>query len=105
VSRGAAGITIGDDVDAERAMLADSLESVGPEAETACGSWTAFDLAAHAVAADRAAGTLAFGVRALAARAVQLHPKPQFVRRPISVLDIEADADVAEELRAFVGKI
>ncbi|WP_408633177.1 maleylpyruvate isomerase N-terminal domain-containing protein [Mycobacterium hippophais] len=79
VSRDAEGITIGDDVDAERAMLADSLESVAPDAETACGAWTAFDLAAHVVAADRVAGALAFGVRALAARGVHLHPKPQFV--------------------------
>ncbi|MCV7170430.1 maleylpyruvate isomerase family mycothiol-dependent enzyme [Mycobacterium manitobense] len=98
VSRGAEGIRIGDDVDAERAMLADSLESVGPDAETACGAWTAFDLAAHVVAADRAAGTLAFGVRALAARGVQLHPKPQFVKGVIQ-------RERRDGYRAVIGRL
>lgn len=60
-------------------MLAGSLETVGPEAQTACGDWTAFDLAAHVVAAERAAGALAFCVRALAARGVQFQPRPQVV--------------------------
>jgi uncharacterized protein (TIGR03083 family) len=72
-------VTVRDDVEAERAMLADSLEAVGPQARTACGDWTAFDLAAHVVAGERGAGALAFCVRALAARGVQFHPKPQVV--------------------------
>jgi hypothetical protein len=46
-------VTVRDDVEAERAMLADSLEAVGPQARTACGDWTAFDLAAHVVAGER----------------------------------------------------
>jgi uncharacterized protein (TIGR03083 family) len=70
-------VTIAEDVEAERAMLADTLEAVGPNASAGCGIWTAFDLAAHIVAADRAAGTLAFCIRALAARGVQFNPKPQ----------------------------
>jgi uncharacterized protein (TIGR03083 family) len=70
-------VTVRDDVEAERAMLADSFEAVGPEAQTACGDWTAFDLAAHVVAAERAAGALAFCVRALAARGVQFRPRQQ----------------------------
>jgi uncharacterized protein (TIGR03083 family) len=70
-------VTIRDDVEAERAALADSLEAVGPQAQTACGDWTAFDLAAHVVAAERAAGVLAFCVRALAARGVQFSPRPE----------------------------
>ena len=70
-------VTVRDDVEAERAALADSLEAVGPQAQTACSDWTAFDLAAHVVAADRVAGVLAFCVRALAARGVQFSPKPE----------------------------
>jgi uncharacterized protein (TIGR03083 family) len=76
-------VTVGDDVEAERAMLADSLEAVGPQAPTACGDWTAFDLAAHVVAGERVAGALTFCVRALAARGVQFRPRPQVVDRLI----------------------
>ena len=72
-------VTVRDDVEAERAMLADSLDAVGPHAQTACGDWTAFDLAAHVLAAERAAGAPAFCVRVLAARGVQFHPRPQVV--------------------------
>ena len=72
-------VTVRDGVDAERAALADSLEAVGPQARTACGDWTAFDLAAHVVAAERAAGALAFCVRVLAGRGVRFHPRPQLV--------------------------
>lgn len=72
-------MTVREDVEAERASLAESLEAVGPEAHTACGDWTAFDLAAHLVAAERAAGALTFCVRVLAARGVQFRPKPQVV--------------------------
>jgi uncharacterized protein (TIGR03083 family) len=72
-------MTIGDDVAAERALLADSLEAVGPAASTGCGQWTAFDLAAHVVAGESAAGVPAFCIRALGARGVQFHPRPQAV--------------------------
>lgn len=72
-------MTVRDDVEAERCALADSLEAVGPQAATACGDWTAFDLAAHVVAAERAAGVLAFCVRALAARGVQFSPRTEVV--------------------------
>lgn len=77
-------MTIGGDVKLERAALAESLEIVGPDASAGCGTWTAFDLAAHVVAADRAAGILAFFIRALAARGVQFHPKPQIVAAAIN---------------------
>jgi uncharacterized protein (TIGR03083 family) len=72
-------VTVREDVEAERGMLADSLEAVDPQAPTACGDWTAFDLAAHVVAAERAGGVLAFCIRTLASRGVQFHPKPQVV--------------------------
>lgn len=77
-------VTVAEDVEAERAMLADTLEAVGPSASAGCGIWTAFDLAAHIVAADRAAGTLAFCIRVLAARGVQFRPKPQVIAAAIN---------------------
>jgi uncharacterized protein (TIGR03083 family) len=77
-------VTVAEEVEAERAMLADSLEALGPDAPAGCGDWTALDLAAHVVAADRAAGTLAFCIRVLAARGVQFHPKPQVVASAIN---------------------
>ncbi|MCZ0732396.1 maleylpyruvate isomerase family mycothiol-dependent enzyme [Mycolicibacterium iranicum] len=77
-------VTVAEDVEHERAMLADTLEAVGPHASAGCGDWTAFDLAAHIVAADRAAGTLAFCIRMLAARGVQFNPKPQVIAAAIS---------------------
>jgi uncharacterized protein (TIGR03085 family) len=39
----------------ERLLLADLLESSGPEAPTLCGGWTARDLAAHVVVRERRA--------------------------------------------------
>ncbi|GAA0490991.1 TIGR03085 family metal-binding protein [Streptomyces olivaceiscleroticus] len=39
----------------ERLLLADLLESVGPEAPTLCEGWTARDLAAHVVVRERRA--------------------------------------------------
>jgi uncharacterized protein (TIGR03083 family) len=77
-------VTVAEDVEAERAALADTLEVVGPNAPTGCGDWTAFDLAAHIVAADRAAGTLAFCIRALATRGVQFNPKPPVIAAAIN---------------------
>jgi uncharacterized protein (TIGR03083 family) len=76
-------VTVRNDVETERAALADSLQAVGRHAQTACGDWTAFDLAAHVVAAERAAGALAFCVRAPAARGVQFRPRPQLVNSTI----------------------
>jgi len=77
-------MAVAEEVEAERAMLADALEVVGPDASAGCGDWTAFDLAAHVVAADRAAGTLAFCIRVLAARGAQFHPKPQVIASAIN---------------------
>lgn len=77
-------MTVAADVEAERAMLADTLEAVGPHASAGCGDWTSFDLAAHIAAADRAAGTIAFCIRVLAARGVQFHPKPQVIAHTIN---------------------
>lgn len=73
-------MTARDDVEAERSALADSLVAVGPQAPTVCGDWTAFDLAAHVVAAERAAGIPAFCIRTLAARGVQFSPRTEVAR-------------------------
>jgi len=62
------GMTIAD-VEAERAAVAESLSAVGPLARTACGDWTAFDLAAHLVSAERLA-VLTFVLRSLLVRGV-----------------------------------
>lgn len=77
-------MTVAEDVEAERVLLADTLEVVGPRAPAGCGDWTAFDLAAHIVAADRAAGTLAFCIRVLAARGVRFNPNPQVITAAIN---------------------
>ena len=72
-------MTVSAEIQMERAALAQSLEVLGPQAPTSCGSWTAFDLAAHVVASERAAGVLAFAVRTLAGRGVPFRPKPRIV--------------------------
>jgi len=77
-------VTVAEDVEAERAALAETLEVVGPDASAGCGDWTAFDLAAHIVAADRAAGMLACCIRVLAARGVQFNPNPRVIAAVIN---------------------
>lgn len=73
-----------DEIEAERAALAESLEAVGPHARTACGEWSSFDLAAHLVASERGAGLLAYCIRALAARGVSFRPDPRLVSLAIA---------------------
>lgn len=73
-----------DEIAAERSALAASLESVGPEAPTACGGWTAFDLAAHVVASEQGSGVVSFCVRTLAARGAPFRPDPRLVERAIA---------------------
>ncbi|WP_326599545.1 TIGR03085 family metal-binding protein [Streptomyces sp. NBC_01803] len=54
----------------ERLLLADQLETVGPEAPTLCEGWTARDLAAHVVTRERNVEPMASAVvKPLAARA------------------------------------
>lgn len=77
-------MTVAEAVDAERAALADTLEAVGASAYAGCGTWTAFDLAAHIAGADRAAGAITFCIRVMAARGVQFHPNPRVVAYAIN---------------------
>ncbi|SHL82737.1 TIGR03085 family metal-binding protein [Actinacidiphila paucisporea] len=69
----------------ERLLLADLLESAGPEAPTLCEGWTARDLAAHVVVRERrgdaAAGLI---VPQLAARLERV--RGEYARRPYEEL-------------------
>jgi len=93
------GVRLRDDVTAERALLADSLETVGPKAPTSCGDWSAFDLGAHVVAGEWAAGVPAFCIRALGARGVQFHPRPRAVEQFIERTRRRGFPAVIEHLR------
>ncbi|MEU3993509.1 TIGR03085 family metal-binding protein [Streptomyces platensis] len=69
----------------ERLLLADLLESAGPEAPTLCENWRARDLAAHVVVRERradAAGGLL--VKPLAARLERV--QTEFARKPYEEL-------------------
>jgi uncharacterized protein (TIGR03083 family) len=74
-----------DDIAAERAAVVDSLSALGPSARTACGAWTALDLAAHLVSEERLGGVLTFLGRSLAARGLSPAASPNavesFIRR------------------------
>jgi uncharacterized protein (TIGR03085 family) len=69
----------------ERLLLADLLESAGPEAPTLCDGWTTRDLAAHLVVrerrADAAGGIL---IKPLAARGERV--RTEFAARPYEEL-------------------
>ncbi|MFI0789715.1 TIGR03085 family metal-binding protein [Streptomyces lydicus] len=69
----------------ERLLLADLLESAGPDAPTLCGNWTTRQLAAHVVVrerrADAAGGIL---VKPLAARLERV--QAEFATRPYEEL-------------------
>ncbi|MET7798794.1 TIGR03085 family metal-binding protein, partial [Streptomyces decoyicus] len=69
----------------ERLLLADLLESAGPEAPTLCEDWTARELAAHVVVrerrADAAGGIL---IKPLAARLERV--QKEFAGRPYEEL-------------------
>ncbi|MFE5208346.1 TIGR03085 family metal-binding protein [Streptomyces sp. NPDC056600] len=69
----------------ERLLLADLLETAGPQAPTLCGEWTARDLAAHVVVrerrADAAGGIL---IKALADRLERV--RAEFAAKPYEEL-------------------
>ncbi|MEU7042461.1 TIGR03085 family metal-binding protein [Streptomyces varsoviensis] len=69
----------------ERLLLADLLETAGPEAPTLCDGWTARDLAAHVVVrerrADAAGGIL---IKPLAARLERV--QAEFASKPFAEL-------------------
>ncbi|KIZ18282.1 TIGR03085 family metal-binding protein [Streptomyces natalensis] len=69
----------------ERLLLADLLESAGPEAPTLCANWTTRDLAAHVVVRERradAAGGLL--IKSLAARLERV--QAEFAAKPYDEL-------------------
>ncbi|KPC61677.1 TIGR03085 family metal-binding protein [Streptomyces chattanoogensis] len=69
----------------ERLLLADLLESAGPEAPTLCENWTARDLAAHVVVRDRRADAAAgLVIKPLAARLERV--QAEFAAKPYEEL-------------------
>jgi uncharacterized protein (TIGR03085 family) len=65
-------VTVAADIESERAALTKSLTAVGPSAPTACGDWTALDLAAHLVSEQRSGGVVTFLGRSLATRGIPI---------------------------------
>ncbi|AJT67750.1 TIGR03085 family metal-binding protein [Streptomyces chattanoogensis] len=69
----------------ERLLLADLLESAGPEAPTLCENWTARELAAHVVVRDRRADAAAgLVIKPLAARLERV--QAEFAAKPYEEL-------------------
>ncbi|GAA3888936.1 TIGR03085 family metal-binding protein [Streptomyces sedi] len=69
----------------ERLLLADLLESAGPDAPTLCEGWTARDLAAHLVVRERRAeGIGGLVIKPLAARGERV--RDEFAARPYDEL-------------------
>lgn len=58
-------MTVADEAQAERERLLQTLTTVGPEAPTAVGVWTAAGIASHLAAQDRLGGWPAFAARSL----------------------------------------
>lgn len=65
-------MTIAEDVVAERAAITESLLEVGASARTACGEWSALDLAAHLAVEERIGGVTTFVARSLVVRGVSV---------------------------------
>jgi uncharacterized protein (TIGR03085 family) len=55
-------------IELERRAMADTVEAVGADAPTLCGTWTAADVAAHVVSLDRGRGLTTFVGRLLVSR-------------------------------------
>jgi len=63
---------VGDDFVREREELRNSLRALGPDAPTACGSWTTTDLAAHIAVGELRGGVPVVPFRLLVARGVRI---------------------------------
>ncbi|MED5814634.1 maleylpyruvate isomerase family mycothiol-dependent enzyme [Mycolicibacterium sp. 050232] len=72
-------MTLGEDIKAERAALVESLIALGSSAPTACGTWTAFELAAHLAGEERYGGFTTFVARSLVAHGVSVVGTPRMV--------------------------
>lgn len=86
-------MTIAEDIGTERAALAESLSTLGPSARTACGDWTALELAAHLVGEERIGGATTFIARSLVVRGVAVRGTPKMVENAIR---LERDRGFAE---------
>jgi uncharacterized protein (TIGR03083 family) len=89
-------------LDAERATLADTVASVGADAPTTCGGWTAGDVAAHVVSLERFGGLTTFLGRSLVARGVRLNDRvpSSAATRAIGAVRRGGDAAVLADLRS-----
>jgi uncharacterized protein (TIGR03083 family) len=92
-------MTIAEDVKAERAALVDSLIEVGPSAPTACGEWTALDLAAHLAGEERNGGVTTFIARSLVARGVSVEGTPTMVETALRLERRHGFAALIDRLR------
>ena len=72
-------MTVAGDVTGERAALTQSLIAAGPSARTACGEWTALDLAAHLVGEERSGGVAIFIARSLVIQGISVRGTPTMV--------------------------
>ena len=90
-------------IDDERQLFATTLESVGPDAPTNAGNWTAHDVAAHVVSLDRLAGVATFLGRMLVAHRLRLNDlarrRPQLSQRAIDSEKKQGFEAVVAQLR------
>ncbi|MQY15849.1 hypothetical protein SRB5_60400 [Streptomyces sp. RB5] len=68
----------------ERLLLADLLETAGPDAPTLCGGWTTRDLAAHVVVRERRGEAAGILLQALAPRLERV--RQEFAAKPYGEL-------------------
>lgn len=98
-------MTIAEDVEAERAALAESLIEAGASARTACGEWTALDLAAHLAAEERIGGVTTFVARSLVVRGVSVAGTPQLVDSAIRLERRHGFAALIDRLRRPIPRL
>lgn len=98
-------MTIAEDVKAERAALTESLIELGPSAPTACGDWTALDLAAHLAGEERYGGVTTFIARSLVTRGVSVAGTPKMVDTALRRARRHGFAAVIERLRRPIPRL
>ncbi|WP_166904798.1 maleylpyruvate isomerase family mycothiol-dependent enzyme [Mycobacterium sp. DL440] len=98
-------MTIAEDVKAERSALTVSLIELGPSAPTACGDWTALDLAAHLAGEERYGGVTTFIARSLVTRGVSVAGTPKMVDTALRRERRHGFAAVIERLRRPIPRL
>lgn len=98
-------MTIAEDIKAERAALTESLIEAGASARTACGEWTALDLAAHLAAEERIGGVTTFVARSLVVRGISVAGPPQLVDSAIRLERRHGFAALIDRLRRPIPRL